>query len=71
MKLSERVIAHAKEIMLKHPYEHIRFGQALVISLHSIDYDKYVEICENDELDCFYLDSNIENFVKFLDGGED
>jgi hypothetical protein len=69
MKLSEIVISHAKEIMLNHPYEHIRFGQALVISLHSIYYDKYVEICGNDEVDCFYLDRNIDNFIKFLDGG--
>ena len=68
MKLSERVIAHAKEINTN---GELREGQSYVCSLYDISPHLYKVVSENDELDCFYLDKNINNFINFLDGGEE
>lgn len=65
MKLSERVIARAKEINTN---GELRLGQSYMVSLYDINPQLYKIVSENDELDCFYLDRNIDNFIKFLDG---
>ena len=68
MRLSERVIAHAKEINTN---GELRLGQSYVCSLYDISPHLYKVISENDELDCFYNDKYIDNFIKFLDGGDE
>ncbi len=67
-KLSEKVISHAKEINTN---GELRLGQSYMVALFYISPYLYKVLSENDELDCFYLDKNIENFIKFLDGGEE
>ena len=65
MKLSERIISHAKEINVN---GELRLGQSYSVSLFDINpYLYYKVTLENSDVDCFYLDGNIENFLEFID----
>ena len=65
MKLSERVISHAKEINTN---GELRLGQSYMVALYDINpYLYYKVTIENSDVDCFYLDRNIEKFLEFID----
>jgi hypothetical protein len=65
MKLSEIVISHAKEINTN---GELRLGQSYSVSLFDINpYVYYKVTIENSDVDCFYLDGNIEKFLEFID----
>ena len=65
MKLSERVIAHAKEINTN---GELREGQSYSVALYDINpYLYYKVTIDNPDVDCFYLDGNIEKFLEFID----
>ena len=65
MKLSERVISHAKEINTN---GELREGQSYSVALYDINpYLYYKVTIDNPDVDCFYLDGNIEKFLEFID----
>ena len=64
-KLSERVIAQAKEINTN---GELRLGQSYSVSLFDLNpYLYYKVTIDNPDVDCFYLDKNIEKFLEFID----
>ena len=65
MKLSERVIAHSKEVNTN---GELRLGQSYMVSLYDINpYLYYKVTIDNPDVDCFFLDKNIEKFLEFVD----
>ena len=65
MKLSERVIAQAKEINTN---GELRLGQSYSVALFDLNpYLYYKVTIDNPDVDCFYLDKNIEKFLEFID----
>ena len=47
----------------------LRIGQSYMLALFHYSPHLYKVVSENDELDCFYLDRNIERFKQFVNGG--
>lgn len=69
MKLSERVISHAKGINTN---GELRLGQSYSVALYDINpYLYYKVTIENPDVDCFYLDRNIWKFLEFIDKWEE
>ena len=65
MKLSERVIAHAKEINTN---GELRLGQSCMASLYDLNpYLYYKVTLDNPDVNCFYSDKKIEKFLEFID----
>lgn len=65
LKLSERVIAHAKEINTN---GELRLGQSYMVALYDINpYLYYKVTIENPDVDCFYSDRKIGKFLEFID----
>jgi len=67
MTLYEQVEIEANMFILKD--KTLRVGQSYMLALNEISPYLYKVVSENDELDCFYLDRNIDRFKEFVNGG--
>lgn len=52
-------------LTIENPPRYLRSGQAAMNLLYRISIRVYASVCEKD-LDCFYLDSKVPDFLKFL-----
>lgn len=66
MDFKQQVVALSDQLMTGT----FRKGQTLMIALSILQPNLYKVVKENEELNCFYNDVNVERFLLFIGGGK-